>query len=543
MSSEDNLLVGFLKVRNERLRTNNIVRCLHNLSEFCDTIFAVDDASYDGTLEYLQSQLPPENIIIIDPKEQAFEAELEVKQKLLELIHENGPWKYVYWQDADEVLDAKGTANIRDFCRANLNNQIQAWSFHYTQLWKNSSWARTDNQFDDGNFWKLWRYSPDLCFDIHPGTHHAQFPSQVAGALQAGRVAKAPYEVLHYGNYAKNLDFKCIQYYGGLGGVPRHLNFEEASYRAIDKAIYPSGAEHAEYDEPKPEPFSAAYKEKLLNLRDLKNLENTFCVTISAFNRAHTLDKAIVSVLNQTYQEFIIVVVDDGSTDNTKEVMDKWQEFDPRIFYIRNLVHQGGVAANEVACDVAVNTCEFWTRLGSDDWFELNKLELDFKALQKHDAVMGTFQSFDQATKEYQEKGNFPFPLDKQKQCFENQGFIAGWADFAVRTTVLKKIKDKHGCYVDPRLANMEDCVFNYRVCKISPWVWRGEYKGEFIVNPTSMDVMKEITTNHHLVPPTAYWNKDPNGSSANSPVYAKDRMLTTQIILSEKDVTYDEHS
>jgi len=152
---------------------------------------------------------------------------------------------------------------------------------------------------------------------------------------------------------------------------------------------------------------------------------------------------------------------------------------------------------------------------------------------------MGTFQAYDQGTAVFEEKGNFPYPLDKQKQCFENGGFIAGWADFAVRTKILKIIKDKHGCYVDPRLKNMEDCVFNARVCKISPWVWRGVYKGEFIINPTNLDLMREITTNEKDIAPTAYWNKDPNGSSANGPVYAADRQLTTQIIIAEKDVVY----
>lgn len=539
MPDDDNLICGFLKVRNEKIRSNNIVRALHNLFEYCDNVFAVDDCSYDGTYEYLLSKLPKENIIRVPEIEQNFSSELYWKQKLIELVHQNGPWKFIWWLDADEVLDAKGTANIRDFCRNNLSSNYQAWRFHYTQIWRNSSWARTDDGFDDGRFLKLWKYSPNLRFNITPGTHHAQFPAQVMEALHSGRVGEAPCEVIHYGNYKENLKFKIIQYYGGLGGVSRHLNFENASYRPVDKSIYPSGAEFNPADEPKPEPFTPAYKEKLLKLRDLKNLEKTFCVTISAYNRGHTLERAIESVLKQTYQEFIIVVVDDGSTDNTSQIMEKYQELDPRIFYIRLLEHKGGVAVNEIACDVAVSTCEYWSRLGSDDWFDANKLELDFQALQSHDAIMGTFQSFDQVSGEFQEKGNTPFPLDKQKQCFENQGFLGSWADFAVKTSILKKIKEKHGYYVDSRLINMEDCVLNYRICKISPWVWRGVFRGEFIINPQTMEKMIEITQNPNDITPTAYWNKDPNGSSANGPVYAKDRQLTTEIIVSEKDITY----
>ncbi len=540
MPTEDNLLVGMLKVRNESIRCGNIVRVLHNMSEYCDSIYVVNDASWDSTDKYLYKLLPEENIINVAPEEQSFGAELQWKQTLIEKIHDNGPWKYIFWMDADEVLDSHGTLDIRDFCRANLNSWYQAWSFHYTQMWRNSSWARTDSQFDDGQFIKLWRYHPDLCFDIVPGTHNAQFPRQVWESYKAGRVEKTPWEVLHYGNYSKNLQWKVIQYRNGLGGFERHMNFDNASYRKIDKSLYPSGAEYNREDEPQPEPYSEEFKRKLLKLNNLQNLEKTFCVTISTCNRADTLPRAIDSVLAQTFEDWVLIVVDDGSTDETADLMLKYQEQDPRIFYIRCLEHRGGVAVNEIACDCAVNIAEYWTRLGSDDWFEKNKLELDFKALQNYDAVMGTFQAHDQVTKQFQEKGNFPYPLDKQVECFEREGFLASWADFAVKTKVLKKIKNKHGCYVDSRLMNMEDALFNARVAKISPWVWRGIYKGEFIVNPPTVELMEEITKNQHLVPPTAYWNKDPNGSSANGQVYNKDRMLTTQIILSEKGMMYD---
>jgi len=66
-------------------------------------------------------------------------------------------------------------------------------------------------------------------------------------------------------------------------------------------------------------------------------------VVIPTYNRAHLVGRAIRSVLNQTYQDFEIIVVDDGSTDNTEEVVKSFN--DPRIRYIRHEENRGGSAA------------------------------------------------------------------------------------------------------------------------------------------------------------------------------------------------------
>ena len=207
MSGRESLIVGFLKVRNEIIREGNIYRCLQNMKDICDDIYAVDDSSYDGTFEYLKSQLPEDHIIRVLPDKHDFSSELYWKQELIELIHKNGPWNFIFWQDADEVLDAKGTAEIRNFCRGNLHTQAQAWAFHYAQLWRGSKWARTDSEFDDGWFVKLWRYHPELAFNIQPGTHNSQFPHQIHAAFTVGKVERSPWEVLHYGRQKHGLAF------------------------------------------------------------------------------------------------------------------------------------------------------------------------------------------------------------------------------------------------------------------------------------------------------------------------------------------------
>lgn len=56
-----------------------------------------------------------------------------------------------------------------------------------------------------------------------------------------------------------------------------------------------------------------------------------FTIVIPSYNRGHIVGRAIESVLNQSYSDFEIIVVDDGSTDNTKEVVSQY--IDSRINY------------------------------------------------------------------------------------------------------------------------------------------------------------------------------------------------------------------
>lgn len=94
-------------------------------------------------------------------------------------------------------------------------------------------------------------------------------------------------------------------------------------------------------------------------------------VIIPAYNQGHYLDKAIQSVLDQTYQNFEIIVVDDGSTDNTADVAQSFS--DPRIRYIYQ-ENSGLSAARNTGIHRA--TGEYISFLDSDDLFLPEKLEL-----------------------------------------------------------------------------------------------------------------------------------------------------------------------
>jgi glycosyltransferase involved in cell wall biosynthesis len=96
-----------------------------------------------------------------------------------------------------------------------------------------------------------------------------------------------------------------------------------------------------------------------------------FSVIIPTYNRSHILLKTISSVLNQTFQNFEVIIVDDGSTDNTKNVVKAITESDSRVQYIYQKNAERANARNNGASKAKG---EFFIFLDSDDYFEIEHL-------------------------------------------------------------------------------------------------------------------------------------------------------------------------
>ncbi|MDD1477217.1 glycosyltransferase [Arthrobacter sp. H16F315] len=119
-------------------------------------------------------------------------------------------------------------------------------------------------------------------------------------------------------------------------------------------------------------------------------------VAISTFNRANFLAESISSVLCQTLQDFEIVVVDDGSTDNTRQIVESFDDHRIRYFFQEN---SGIAAARNRAADEARG---YYTAVHDDDdlmtpW----RLEKHFEhiAAGTHGSF-GSFVNFDDSTGE-----------------------------------------------------------------------------------------------------------------------------------------------
>ena len=96
-----------------------------------------------------------------------------------------------------------------------------------------------------------------------------------------------------------------------------------------------------------------------------------FSIIIPSFNRAHIINRALKGILVQIFQDFEIIIVDDGSTDNTKGIIEEYSN-DARIKYYFQNNAGVGVARNAGA---KLATAAFLIFLDSDDTVEKSWLQ------------------------------------------------------------------------------------------------------------------------------------------------------------------------
>jgi len=106
-----------------------------------------------------------------------------------------------------------------------------------------------------------------------------------------------------------------------------------------------------------------------------------FSVVIPTYNRANKLDETVQNMLEQTYTDFEIMVVDDGSTDNTKDVVTALQKEDERIVYVYQ-ENAGASAARNTGVRHARG--DIIVYMDSDDTADVRLLEIIDETLQQH---------------------------------------------------------------------------------------------------------------------------------------------------------------
>lgn len=143
-----------------------------------------------------------------------------------------------------------------------------------------------------------------------------------------------------------------------------------------------------------------------------KNLtKKLISVVLPAYNCEKTIDAAVNSILNQTYENFELIIIDDGSTDNTYELLQKYT--DNRIRLFRNQCNEGIIYTLNKGLSLANG--EYIARMDADDISFPNRLSCQLKYINRHrlDAVGSGRIIFGEGIKNH--KQFFPHTCKKVK--------------------------------------------------------------------------------------------------------------------------------
>ena len=116
-------------------------------------------------------------------------------------------------------------------------------------------------------------------------------------------------------------------------------------------------------------------------ISNIKSLSPLISVLVPTYNQAQFLPSALDSLLAQTYANWEAIIINDGSTDSTLEVMKRYAAKDPRFRIFHKENGGCGSALNEALRNARG---EWICWLSSDDLFVQNKLEIHLKAIEQY---------------------------------------------------------------------------------------------------------------------------------------------------------------
>ena len=116
----------------------------------------------------------------------------------------------------------------------------------------------------------------------------------------------------------------------------------------------------------------------------------TLAVLLPTYNCAIFLEEAVQSILGQTFRDFDLFVFDDCSTDNTFEIINRFN--DKRIFYYKNDKNLGLSTTLNIGLELLLPSYEFIARMDADDWCDPTRFEKQLSFLTKNPqyALCGT---------------------------------------------------------------------------------------------------------------------------------------------------------
>ena len=193
---------------------------------------------------------------------------------------------------------------------------------------------------------------------------------------------------------------------------------------------------------------------------EVKIIKDKISVIVPIYNVENYLKKCIHSIVNQTYKNLEIILVDDGSPDNCGQICDDYAKKDTRIKVIHK--KNGGLSDARNA-GLEVCTGDYISFVDSDDWIEFNTYEIMMKNMNEYngDIVVSNINYV------YKDKVKSKYSEDKIR-CFNKEEAMKELIkDGLVQAVVWNKLYKR--VFIDNLRFKVgklnEDEFFTYKIC------------------------------------------------------------------------------
>lgn len=191
-------------------------------------------------------------------------------------------------------------------------------------------------------------------------------------------------------------------------------------------------------------------------------MNNKISVIVPIYNSSKTLNRTLNSIINQTYSNLEIILINDGSVDDSIKICKSYQKKDSRIIVINQENKGVGEARNK---GIEISTGDYISFVDSDDTLDDNFFEELMKTmiLDKADVV-------ESGAKVYLQNSITIYPYEKKSKInyFNNKEYIENYLLFKLNVSVWGKIYKKSiiGDTRFPSLNINEDFIFLWEIVK-----------------------------------------------------------------------------
>lgn len=184
-------------------------------------------------------------------------------------------------------------------------------------------------------------------------------------------------------------------------------------------------------------------------------------IIVPVYNAQRALNRCVDSVLAQTFEDFELILADDGSTDGSPQIIDDYAARDPRVRPIHK-PNTGVSDTRNTALDQARGT--YVQFLDSDDWIAPEATQLMVRAMEDHDADMVVTDFYRVIGSRTARKGDIDAEGTISREDYADymmeapSDFYYGvlWNKLYKRMTI-----ELHNLRMDPKISWCEDFIFN----------------------------------------------------------------------------------